>query len=115
MPDTHRPALQSLAATGMGLLGAGTFVGLGAAGAWVLINPHGPARPFCRRIRALLEGKLSMPQAASSTIEEVRWRWWLRTRITARGAQLPRTQAPAHCTRCGDRMGSVHECRDLAR
>ena len=47
--------------------------------------------------------------------EALRWRWWLRARVTAHGAQVPRTRAGAPCPRCGDRMGSVHECRDLAR
>lgn len=115
MPDTHRTAPRALVATGIGLLGAGAAVGVGAAGAWILLNPHSPARPFCRRNGVLREGKVSMRHAASSAIEEIRWRWWLRARITAQGAQLPRTRAPAHCTRCGDRMASVHECRDLAR
>lgn len=115
MPDAHRAAPQSLAAARIGLIGAGAALGLGAVGAWVLINPHSQARSFCQRIRVVREGNLPRLHPASRAIEELRWHLWLRARVTAHGAQVPRTRARAHCPRCGDRMGSVHECRDLAR
>ena len=117
MPDTHSTAPRSLAVDGIVILGVGAAVGLGAVGAWVLLNPHSRARSLCLRIGVLREGDVPMRHRALRAIEEIRWRWWLRARVTARGAQVPRTRAPvpAHCPRCGDRMGSIHECRDLAR
>lgn len=43
-------------------------------------------------------------------------RWQLRLgHGTAKGAELDDNAWRGPCTRCGDRMGSVHECRDLVR
>ena len=45
---------------------------------------------------------------------DLRWRRWLRNPITAEGA-APAYAPGERCHRCGDRRGTPHECRDLAR
>lgn len=45
---------------------------------------------------------------------DLRWRHWLRRRVTAEGAD-PAYRSGEHCPRCGDLQGTPHECRDLAR
>lgn len=73
-------------------------------------NHRGPQSPRAGR-RARQRARIARMARDVSIM-----RWQLRLQhSTPDGAELHDHAWRGICTRCGDRMGSVHECRDLAR
>ena len=99
-------------------IAAGVVAFFGAGGTLYFLDKHKAARNLVRKSRTcrLIQTQTHLIAAKlARTSADVRWHGWLKTRITARGAELPELSWLGACARCGDLKGLPHECRDLAR
>jgi len=97
---------------------AAGVVGIGAAAVWHFLGNHKlvdvPERCSQVRQRSIAHTREIVARTAVAAAE-VQWRGWLKTRITAKGAEPHHVSSLGSCVRCGDPQGLPHECRDLAR
>lgn len=114
--DRSTSALQRLS-TVRYIIATGT-IALSLGGVAYLVQKRDPMVEDRRGPQSRRAGRRALQRAQiarmARDVSMMRWRLRLQ-HSNPDGAELRDRAWRGICTRCGDRMGSVHECRDLAR
>jgi len=100
------------------VIAAASAAALSAVGMASLIGKLDTIVNHRRLSRARCLSRWARLQERTATVAQevslLRWHWQVH-RSTPDDARLPDNLWRGPCARCGDRMGQVHECRDLGR
>lgn len=116
-PSRSTSALQPLSTVRFVIVAGTIALGLGSVVAFSVAR-RGPIAEHRRRSAARSKARRARQREWSASMaREVSMVWWRRRleHSTTDGAEPHDNAWRGTCTRCGDRMGTVHECRDLAR